>query len=444
MSQSVHTVHADAGQNRADRVGDLVYSDGTAVAVKCDDSPVQHILQVTGEAENMPMTLDFLSHLKALPPATLEPIVCNALSARDVELLDWHCQPLARGAAGYILGGHGPYRFEGLARCAGEIQPWSTVLKVAGSGGRSASDDATQPEYWKRETELYQSGFLRDLPPGLSTPRCYGVVPLSEREIWLWLEDIPQPADNWTPERYGLAAMHLGQFNGAYLMGHPLPPNANWLLAGGRTPGWVAGAESRLNELDAFIETRMGQRWLQATDRNRVTRLYANRQALLQALARLPRCLCHHDAFRRNLLDRRAADGRVETIGIDWAYVGYGGVGQEIAMTTAVTLLWLDVAANQATTLNEIIFEGYMAGLRDVGWQGDARLARLGYTATVGLVWGMAWPTFMSRMLGEVQAAAALEDVIGHSADEIMDQWREVQPLIFSMGEEALTLAQIL
>jgi hypothetical protein len=333
----------------------------------------------------------------------------------------------------------GLYRISGLAQSAGQTKPWSVVLKAPGAGGM-ASDDPAAPEYWKREARAYQSGYLQDLPGGLAAPRCYGVTDESEHEAWIWLEDIPQPTVPWTMDRHALAGFHLGQFNGAYLTGRPMPPDVDWLLQGGRTPGWIARVEPQIDRLYRFLETPLGRHWFRPGDHDRIERLFANRHVLLQALDRLPRCFCHHDAFRRNLMDRRTADGRVETVAIDWSYTGIGGVGQEIAMTIWVALQWLEVTAQQAAAFEQAVYEGYLAGLRDTGWRGDPRQVRLGYTATASLVNCLAWPIYMNDALKDAQSIALGESIIGHSIGEIIDQWATIQPQLFALGEEALEL----
>ena len=54
----------------------------------------------------------------------------------------------------------------------------------------------------------------------------------------IWLEDIQETPKTWTVERHGIAARHLGQFNGAYLTGRPLPAEQPWLYRG-RAREWI-------------------------------------------------------------------------------------------------------------------------------------------------------------------------------------------------------------
>ena len=101
------------------------------------------------------------------------------------------------------------------------------VLKVLARV--AGQDDPAHIDYWKREGLLYGSGLLDALPAGLRAPRCYGCDEPAEGIVWLWLEHIREDGDRvWPPARWALAARHLGQFNGAYLAGRPLP-HVPWL-----------------------------------------------------------------------------------------------------------------------------------------------------------------------------------------------------------------------
>jgi len=50
--------------------------------------------------------------------------------------------------------------------------------------------------------------------------------------------------------------------------------------------------------------------------------------------------------------------------------------------------------AEQATELDQVVCAGYVAGLREAGWQDPVERVRLGYTAAVGLRW-----TLLARTL---------------------------------------------
>jgi hypothetical protein len=92
-----------------------------------------------------------------------------------------------------------------------------------------------------RERLAFTSGLLADLP-GLGAPRCFGAEERADGATWLWLEDVPEAGPSrWPVARYATAARHVGEMNGAYLAGRPLPDHP-W-LSGGYVPyllGWRA------------------------------------------------------------------------------------------------------------------------------------------------------------------------------------------------------------
>jgi hypothetical protein len=239
-------------------------------------------------------------------------------------------------------------------------------------------------------------------------------------------------------EQHQLTARHLGQFNGAYLAGHPLPERASWMLPG-RTHEWIEKFPPNKEQLLQFSEADLG-RWLSSESVDRMLRLWERRQPLLAALDRLPTCFCHHDAFRRNLLLRQSNDGTAETVAIDWSYTGPGKLGQEIGITFAVDLQFMDVPARMAQELDRAIFDGYSDGLRDAGWQGDLRLARFGYAFTAALTFGVAFSVGIADLFQSPDAAATGEAIVGHPIDEIMEQWTEMLPFLLDLGDEALAL----
>jgi hypothetical protein len=170
-----------------------------------------------------------------------------------------------------------------------------------------------------REPLIYQSQRLEQLPVGLSAPRCYRVDTYPEQEYWVWMEEIQKPSGEWTLERYGLAARHLGQFNGAYLAGHSLPQAYPW-LTWGRTQEWCDLLRPIAERYGQYEATPIGKRLFVNNSFERTLSLWSGHQRLLEGFVKLPITFCHHDAFRRNLLARDHSSG---TVAIDWSLVGF-------------------------------------------------------------------------------------------------------------------------
>ena len=333
-----------------------------------------------------------------LDEAILATIVQLALDDKRALVVTWAAQPLDGGFSGSAV-----YRVQGQAQLANQRVAWSLILKVISptTGGQAT----TAFDYWQREALLYQAGLLAELPPTLVAPRCFAIVEMDNDTRWLWLEDMGTDGDAaWPLARYGLAARHLGHFNGAYLVGRPLPQQP-WLRAtdvGER----LALAEPGIHELaqlrhhPLFAELLAGERVA------RIEHLWAERTRLLAGLARLPQTLCHRDAFRHNLIARHDPNGRAQTVALDWGMAGLGVLGEELVPLFAATLSFVAVPLDQIPELDALIFAGYVAGLRDAGWAGDERLVRFGFTASAALKAGVAEPAI--RLPSVARRAAAL------------------------------------
>ena len=304
----------------------------------------------------------------------LEPIVAQITGKHEIDSLAWEIVPL-KVQGGVTSGVLGLVRLVGTAQVAGQMIPWSVIVKSI-----RKPDPANDPtglahipsasNFWQREILVYQSGMLTELGENLVAPRCYGITVQLDGEWHIWLEDIVESPKTWTLERYGIAARHLGQFNGSYLASRLLPPEQPWTYRG-RSYEWVDFAAKIVEPFRRYAATAQGRHWLSEQSVARIEALLANAQPLQARLSQLPRCLCHHDAFRRNLLARDQGDSKFQTVAIDWSMLGYGAVGADIGILTASSLTWMEVAGTQVRELDQIVFDGYLTGLRDVGWRGD-------------------------------------------------------------------------
>jgi hypothetical protein len=262
--------------------------------------------------------------------------------------------------------------------------------------------------------------------------------------VWLWLEEVVDAiGPRWPPAAHGVAARHLGRFNGAYLDGRPLPGDP-WLSTGVLRPR----GERCVPVWDRFAEWRDRPRvrhvWPGAMT-DRVHRLWEEREVVLAALDRLPQVLCHADARRDNLFARRGGDGAPETVAIDWAFLGRGAVGEEVAPLVMASVLWgSGPEPADLPALSRTCYAGYLAGLRDAGWAGDERLVRLGYTATVALRFG----PFLGLVdaLGADDAAhppGSMEPVAGTTLDALLDRFAAMQPFVLDLADEARDLLDV-
>lgn len=385
----------------------------------------------------------------AIDPNDLREVVCQVLGRADLSVREWAVQPLRYTVRNITSAGL--YRLRGTA--AGpdtDIHPhllWSLILKIVQPSGDSSADDPGHWNYWKREALAYQSGLLERLidlhslaPTGLAMPRCWKVEEKSDGRLWLWLEDIAEEKSkaggaSWPLERYGLAARHFGLFQSGFLTGHLLP-SAPWLSRGWMRARVASFADAMHHLHDPAIwDQPQVQRTCPRALEERLSKLWGERHGLLDALDRLPQTLCHLDVWRPNLLSRTGLGGE-QTVVLDWSYVGFGAIGQDIGNLVPDSLGNFDVGVDQARAMDKVVFAGYLQGMREKGWTGDARQARLGYAASAALGWGLGtpwwlvWPQDKDRQ-------AQLERQWGRPLEELLAQRATLTGFVLDLAQEA-------
>ena len=317
----------------------------------------------------------------------VERIARQALGVEAATVGDWRVDVVEAGM-GAATGGI--YRVAGSAVAGGSRVSWSAILKVVCLNAQrvqAAFEDEAHPLYWKREALAYTSGLLDDLPGGVKAPRCYGVEEVDEFTCWLWLEEVKDAGTKlWGLEQYARAAGCLGRFNGAYLAGRSMP-DYPWLIRTGSPRGLLAHS-AWIHE--AIANPRTWQHPLMRAAFpvpvvDRLLRLWDEREGLLSALDRVPQTFGHLDAWRRNMFATEGADGSPGLTLIDWAYPGRAAVGTDAGDLFGESFCLSELGDTGPASLDEAIFESYVAGLREAGWGGDVRLVRFAFTAFCAL-----------------------------------------------------------
>ena len=342
----------------------------------------------------------------------------------------------------------GLFRFDGQGWDGAEQKAWSAVLKVIQRPG----NEGEEPQglgYWRRELLAYQSGMLADLPhlpgeSGLRAPRCYGVNEQAGG-AWIWLENITEavgPA--WTLDHFQQAARHLGRFAGAYLVGRPLP-NSPWLCAS-LFRSLYADEEWWARFINPASPNQAWQRpVVQAVYseglRQGVLHIWAEKWQWLAANEGLPRVFCHNDAHRRNLMFCNSGGGQPELVAIDWGFCGPGGLGNDLGELVGTSLSYFAIDPANAAELERAVLAGYLAGLRDAGWTGDERLARLGYLIALALYWGGTLPCEVASVQpGESKVNVELK--YGRPVEDLLPGWRQLAEFALERAEEARYLVK--
>jgi hypothetical protein len=285
--------------------------------------------------------------------------------------------------------------------------------------------------YWRREAEAYRSGLLAGLGGGLRAPRCELIADRRDGSVALWLEDLRgDPASSWSLDRYHRAARHLGEAQGEYIAGRPLPDEP-WL-----SRGWLRSyLDQPLRRLTVRSDRALWRRplladWFPAPPIAALQAMRADRGRFVAMLDRMPTTLCHLDFHPANLFD----GGHGTTAAIDWSFVGIGALGEDAGNLVPDAVLDFHVGPEELGALYEAVADGYAAGLRDAGWTGSGATVRLAMSATMAAKY--AW-------IGPALARAAVEGrelLNGRSIAEAASWWAPTVAFLLDRAAEARAL----
>jgi hypothetical protein len=368
--------------------------------------------------------------LKTIDTTMLTPLVRRALRRDAAEIIDWQSNALyGAGLNSQIT------RFSGNARDRDAILPWSLILKIVRA--HDDEDDPASLRYWKREALAYQSGLLDNLPGKIRAPRCYEVIAQSGREVWLWLEEVVDDTkEKWSLEQYGSVARHVGEFNGIFFdnksaFSHPWMTK-NQLRSWVGTDAPILPPNVLASPLVALFMPNDMYEWMKG--------VWSEHTAWLDLIEHQPQTLSHLDVFRRNAFARRDLQGGLQTVLIDWAFVGSATPGEEIAPLVAGSINFMEFDAAQTRELDQIVFERYLEGLHSAGWHGDPRRVRFAYAVESALkfsvgVYGVAF------MVADESQHPLLEQIFGHPPEELVEVWGGTIRFLAELADEARELA---
>src|SRR5215218_2226223 len=115
-------------------------------------------------------------------------------------------------------------------------------------------------------------------------------------------------------------------------------------------------------------------------------------------------------------------------------------LGEELGHLVVASLFFFETVGIAPRDLDAACFAGYVAGLREAGWVGDERLARLGFTvdaalrSSVGLL-GQIW-----SLVSDPALRSVVEDWFGRPLEAVVEAWAELWPFQFELADEARVL----
>lgn len=239
--------------------------------------------------------------------------------------------------------------------------------------------------YWAREAEVYADPSLRDslAGTGLDLPAAQVGAEVRERPatIDLLLEDVRGTAGSeFSLADHVATAAALGRWQA-----RPPRPTPAWASRGFlRAYSTSRPGDLGLIEDDAAWAHPLIRDTWPADLRSGWRRLLAHQDDLLTVLERLPRTLCHLDAWVANVIRRPTG----EVVLLDWAFAGDGAIGEDLGNYLPDAVFDLFWPAERLAELEAVCWPAYLGGLRSRGWDGRGDQARLGLVAScVKYVW---------------------------------------------------------
>ncbi|MCM3633603.1 phosphotransferase [Paenibacillus camelliae] len=272
----------------------------------------------------------------------------------------------------------------GLVQVNHELKSWSLVLKII-KPDTEEKDCLEHHNYWRREALVLQSGVLQELPHSINHAKCYLVEEQQDGTIWLWMEYV-EGEFACTVEQFSYIARQLGRFNGAYLQGVNTLPEHEWICRAW-LKSWTTASRHYAPNMESYVSGLSAESiqntwtWYQE--------LLNDIDAYLDSLQQLPRVLAHQDLSQLNMMLVNTESSESRLVLIDWQFMSISGIGEDLGKLFGVNMSLGIIPPSQYQEFQDALFTSYIEGLRDMGWQGDARMAQYGFFISTALrsVW---------------------------------------------------------
>jgi hypothetical protein len=121
---------------------------------------------------------------------------------------------------------------------------------------------------------------------------------------------------------------------------------------------------------------------------------------------------------------------------IDWSQIGYGAPAEDIANLVLDSVWMFKIPADVLPAYEQHVWNGYIAGLRAAGWQGDEAQVRFVYAAAAALRFGLLAGRLLQAANDE-SAHAELEQRYHRTMREIIGPRAAAVRHALELGREA-------
>ena len=205
----------------------------------------------------------------------------------------------------------------------GQPYPFRVVLKVQKQWERFGD-----PDSWRREYDLYVSGFDGVFSPALRWPTCYHAS-MRDGETWLWLAYVEGVSGNGlTADMLEHTAAALGHFQGRL---YAQPPAFLRRVENLNTTAFMENDYRQWHsQTDAYRYIRAEDCAIPLHLRRMLVDLDRDADRIFAGIRTLPVVLCHKDLWLENIF---YVNG--DSVLIDWDTAGWGYGGEDIASLIA-------------------------------------------------------------------------------------------------------------
>jgi hypothetical protein len=262
-------------------------------------------------------------------------------------------------------------------------------------GLRFMPDDASRAEFveffpWRAELDMYESEIGAVLPEGMRTPALHHVSYPDADHIALWWEFVPQRPGPWQLADYQRAAYLLGRLAARRKEGAEvnrwLPEVCRVGLAGESALRYYTERRVLRGTIPALCGEVLWrhpavvaamQRTADPDLRGQLRALAGRVPQLLGLLDTLPQTHAHGDASPQNLLLPASEPDTV--VVIDWGFGTLLPVGFDLGQLLSGLAQAGHADPGELAAIDPVIFQGYLEGLRDEGYDVAASIVRTGY-----------------------------------------------------------------